>query len=143
MSSADVSAEMSIRVFGYCQATPAEVATLIHSGRDREVVRFGGNFVVVAERAQDVWIITSAYGVVAYFYSHGPTWFSHGPTVRTVLRDGAIEWRWNAEAVADLLTLEHLTGCSSLHASVERTPAASVLHWEGDPALGCHLVRDP
>ena len=34
MSSANASAEMSIRVFGYCQATPAEVATRIAAYHD-------------------------------------------------------------------------------------------------------------
>ena len=78
-----------------------------------------------------MWIITSPYGVVAYFYSLGPTWFKHGPTVRDVLRNGGLEWQWNVEGVADLLALEHLTGCNTLHAGVERTPPASVLHWDG------------
>lgn len=124
-------AEISVQVFGYCHANAAQIASLIGSGRDLEVVRLGGNFVAVATRGREVWVVTSPYGVVAYFFSHGPTWFSHGPTVGDALRRGGIEWQWNVEGLADLLALEHLTGCMTLHAGVERTPAASVLHWDG------------
>ena len=121
-----------MEVFGYCHASSTEIAALVESGREREAVQLGGNFVAVAKRGKEVWVITSPYGVVAYFYTLGSTWFSHGPTVRDVLRHGGIEWRWNVEALADLFTLEHLTGCNTLHAGVDRTPAASVLHWDGE-----------
>ena len=124
--------EIFVEVFGYCHASTAQIAALIRSRREREVVQVGGNFVVVAKQGQKIWIITSPYGVVAYFYSVRPTCFSHGPTVLDVLRRSGIEWQWNVEGLADLFALEHLTGCMTLHAGVDRTPAASVLHWDGE-----------
>ena len=124
--------EISVQVYGYCHASPAQIAALIRSRREREVVQLGGNFVAVAKQGQKVWIITSPYGVVAYFYCLGPTRFSHGTTVLEVLRRGGIEWRWNVEGLADLFALEHLTGCMTLHAGIDRTRAASVLHWDGE-----------
>jgi hypothetical protein len=60
-----LSTEIAVKVFGYCHATSAEIITLIGSGLDREVVHLGGNFVVVAERGREVWVITSPYGAGA------------------------------------------------------------------------------
>lgn len=126
------SGEISVQLFGYCHASKAQIAALIGSRREREVIHLGGNFAAVAEHGRDIWVITSPYGAVAYFYSAGPDWFSHGPTVGQVLSHGGIKWRWNGEALADLFALEHLTGCDTLHAGVARTPSASVLHWDGE-----------
>ena len=82
------------------------------------------------------FLVTAPYGVVAYFYGVGPTWFSHGPTVSDVLRGRGIEWRWSVEGLADLFALEHLTGCMTLHAGVKRTPAGSLLGWIGHFIIG-------
>lgn len=127
------SREMSVQIHGYCHATPKQITELINSGREQEAIHLGGNFVAIAERGQKVWLITSPYGVVPYFHNSGTAGFYHGPTVRDVLhRADGIEWRWNAESLADLFALEHLTKSETLHAAVERTPPASVLYWNGE-----------
>jgi hypothetical protein len=123
--------ETSVEVFGYCHAPPARIAALIDSGNARDVVHLGGNFVIVATKGNEVWIVTSAYGVVGYFFSTGPGWFAHGQTVSDVLDHCAVDWKWNYQALADLFALEHITGCDTLHADIQRTPAASVFHWDG------------
>src|SRR5262249_25643610 len=74
---------------------------------------------------------TAPYGVVSYFYSVASNSFNHGPTVSDVLGRRHVKWQWNPVAIADLLSLDHLTGCDTLHASVQRTPPGSVLHWDG------------
>jgi hypothetical protein len=121
----------SVRVLGYCHAPVARIAALIESGNARGIVHLGGNFVVVATRGTEVWIVTAPYGVVAYFFSSGRGGFSHGQTVAEILSHSTLDWCWNYRALADLFALEHLTGSDTLHAGIQRTPAASVLHWDG------------
>ena len=82
--------EIFVKVFGYCHASTAQIGALIRCRREREVVQVGGNVVAVANQGQKIWMITSFYGVVAYFYSVRPTCFGHGSTVLDVLRRGGI-----------------------------------------------------
>jgi hypothetical protein len=123
---------VAVKVLGYCHAPPARIASLIDSGNARAVVHLGGNFVIVATRGTEVWIVTAPYGAVTYFFSSGPGGFSHGQTVSEILSHSTFDWRWNHRALTDFFALEHLTGCDTLHADVHRTPAASVLHWDGN-----------
>jgi hypothetical protein len=122
---------IAVEILGYCHESRERIAALLESGRARDIVTLGGNFVVVATRSREVWIVTSAYGVVGYFFSSGPGWFRHGQTTADVLGQRALDWQWNYRALTDFFAMEHLTGSDSLHAGVERTPAASVLHWTG------------
>jgi hypothetical protein len=121
----------SVEVFGYCRARETRILSLIEAGQARELIFLGGNFVIVARKGPQVWIATSAYGAVAYFFRNQAGQFSHGATVSDVLGTHPTAWRWNYGALIDLFALEHLTGCDSLHAEVQRTPAASILHWNG------------
>jgi len=122
---------ISVQLLGYCAASPARIATLIEAGKVHELVRCDGNFVIVATREKEVWIITSAYGVVGYFFSAKAGSFNHGPTLADVIARGGIAWKWNHRALSDLFALEHLLGDDTLHAEVQRAPAATVLHWDG------------
>jgi hypothetical protein len=115
-------------ISGYCHE-PDRIIPLIQAGRAREVVSLGGNFVAVHATGPEVWIITSPYGVVPYFYHKSP--FAHGSSVGDVIRDAEAVWRWNFEALIDYFVLEHLTGDQTLHPDVHQTPAGSVLHWDG------------
>ena len=121
-----------VETFGYCHAAPSKVISLIESGRPRDIVQLGGNFVHSIRRGDEEWVITSAYNLPPYFYSAAGHKFSHGPTVSDVLEGSGLGWRWNPEAVADLMAIEHLTGNQTLHPEIFRTPAASVLHWDGE-----------
>src|SRR5262249_16213491 len=77
----------------------------------------------------DVWIITSPYGVVPYFYHEMP--FAHGSSVGAVAQAAKAVWRWNFPALVDYFVFEHLTADETLHAKIYQTPAGSVLDWDG------------
>src|SRR4051794_303914 len=124
------SQDITVEVLGYCHAQVAEIKKLIASKRVRDIVHLSGNFVVVATRDPEVWIITSPYGAVAFFYSVGPSGFRYGRTVDDAVQHGT-ERQWNLEGLADLLALEHLTGDNTLEVEVQQTPAASILYWNG------------
>src|SRR5262245_35077241 len=57
----------AVLVLGYCHQ-PHRIIPLIESGCAKEIVNLGGNFVAVHTIDHEVWIVTSPYGVVPYFY---------------------------------------------------------------------------
>ena len=121
-----------IQIFGYCHSDTTEIKSLLLSSQERSIIKLGGNFVIVANLGPQTWIFTSAYGTVPYFFRLRQSSFSHGQTVGDALQGNLGAWRWNIEGLVDLLGLEHLTGNATLHDAVERTPPASVLHWNGE-----------
>lgn len=127
---------LDIEIIGYCHLGKPQIAGLIAAGQARDLVSQDGNFVIIARWGDTVWIATSAYGVAAYFYHHhrdasGQEVFFHAARVGDIVKAAGLNWQWDFQALADLFYLEHLTGDGSLHASVRRTPAGSLLHWNG------------
>jgi len=130
------SAGIEIEITGYCHLDKPRIAALIAGGRARDLVALGGNYVIAARRGEATWIATSAYGAVSQFYHHGhdargQARFHHAARVGDVVRSAGLDWAWDFQALGDLFCLEHLTGEASLHAEVRRTPAGSLLQWDG------------
>ncbi|HEX3961174.1 MAG TPA: hypothetical protein VHZ03_31905 [Trebonia sp.] len=140
-----------IEVHGWYPPGGGELAALSAAGQFGRIATADGDFVVVVRRPsldaraadtpaydgriQDARIqdrrapgtvITSASGIVNYFYARGPAGVCHGTEVAKVAEAAGLPWQWDLAAVADYLRLGHPLGAATLHAGVRRFQAGSV-----------------
>jgi asparagine synthase (glutamine-hydrolysing) len=140
-----------IEVHGRYAPGRGELATLSAAGQFERIAAADGDFVIVVrgpsrdaraedtracnacthdvhiqdQRASDT-VITSASGIVNYFYARGPAGVCHGTEVAQVAEAAGRPWQWDFAAVADYLRLGHPLGSATLHAGVRRFHAGSV-----------------
>ncbi|HEY6790650.1 MAG TPA: hypothetical protein VI365_25415 [Trebonia sp.] len=144
-------ADSPVEVHGWYPSGRGELAALSAAGQFGRIAAADGDFVVVVRRPsrdaraadtraydgriQDARIqdqrapatvITSASGIVNYFYARGPAGVCHGTEVAKVAEAAGLPWQWDFAAVADYLRLGHPLGAATLHAGVRRFQAGSV-----------------
>src|SRR5262249_46292197 len=92
-----------------------------------------GDFVLVAEGREagsgeplTVFISTVVTAVPHFFARAGAHWV-HGTDVFECCRAAGSPWRWDWDALAQLVMFDHVLGNVSLHPDIERVPPRSVL----------------
>ncbi len=130
---------VTVDIHGYCNADEAAIGAIFSKDGAAGLANLEGEYIIVvttfadepATRAQ-TWIVSSANGVVNYFYAVHQSCFYHAGTLARILEVADIRWEWNWSALADVLLLEHVLEQDTFHPSIHRMPAASILHWDGN-----------
>ena len=120
---------MKLRSLGYHGLSDDEIWRCIEAGNFRALIAAPGDFVLIAERGAESWIVSSVNCIRPYFYRLEDTRFFHSETVFDLLKQASLKWRWNWNALADLWEIEHLVDNDSLHAAIHRVPPRTLIHF--------------
>ncbi|MEE9382627.1 MAG: hypothetical protein V3V08_04350 [Nannocystaceae bacterium] len=123
-----------IVIHGYCELDARAIGDRFAehgSAWLRDLCLLRGDFVVVIEDGEDVYLVSSSFAGTQYHYAQCGDRVQHGRTVLDVLRKSGRPWRWNWAALADLAELEYILEDDSLHPDVHRVAPRSVLHFSG------------
>lgn len=125
----DPTAGFAVRLIGYCNLSE-DVILRRFTQEGAEALRgLEGEYTIVVTSATECWIITSLVGATHYFYCHQGERFFHGQQIAAIVRESGLGWRWNWQALGDLLQLENLTGNATLHPEINRVPPGSLVHF--------------
>ena len=120
-----------LTLYGYSPETPEQILARITAGARPSSLK--GDFVLVAEGQEArtglplMVFISSLVAAVPHFIARAGAHWVHAPTVFECCQKAALPWRWNWDALAQLVLFEHVLGNASLHVDIERVPARSVL----------------
>lgn len=119
--------DSSITIYGYCEGTQQELDKLILRRSFGTVQSLKGEFTIVHQREDNITIITSLIGAIQYFYYYDGNRFSHGSCILDIVEDMGLGWEWDWESVGDLCEQEYLTMNRTMHKSIKKVPAGSIL----------------
>ena len=120
-----------LSLYGYSPETPESILARIASGARPSSLK--GDFVLVAEGQEArtgrplMVFISSLIAAVPHYIARAGAHWVHASTVFECCQKAGLPWRWNWDALAQLVLFEHVLGNASLHADIERVPARSVL----------------
>ncbi len=86
---------MKLRSLGYHGLSDDEIWRCIEAGNFRALIAAPGDFVLIAERGAESWIVSSVNCIRPYFYRLEDTRFFHSETVFDLLKQASLRWRWN------------------------------------------------
>jgi asparagine synthetase B (glutamine-hydrolysing) len=116
-------------IHGYCSLSPQQLLAAYDEEGLECVKRIRGQYTAVFERPGECIILTSTYGACQHYYALTENGFFHGDTVLGVVQRAGLAWTWNWRALADLTQYGHTLQSDTLHPSVSRIPAASVVRF--------------
>lgn len=131
MTQAEQVSRPSIRVYGYCDKSSAQLEDIAQKSNYSSLRYLSGEYTIVIEKPDETVVITSPVGAIQYFYCIYQTHFYHGKTLLEVLQATGLPWQWNWEALGDLCQLENTTDNQTLHQQIQRVPPGSFLTFKG------------
>jgi asparagine synthase (glutamine-hydrolysing) len=121
------SREISLKIFGYCDAEARLIVEHIRNNRQSFCLDFGGEYTIVYEDTGVTEIITSMIGAIQYFYFYDGNRFAHGKSILDIIKRLNLNWVWDWESVGDLCEQENLCENRTLHQWIKKVPAGSIL----------------
>lgn len=130
-----VQTDDSLAVVGQVDANGDALRPIFAAARSADdlapILKHDGNFLLVYRRGEEVFIVNSLYSLNNYFYAEVGGQFRHGDTIHSLARQGAVDFAWNIEAIADLMALEHVIDNETLMRGIHAVPMGAILHWNG------------
>jgi hypothetical protein len=121
----------TIKLHGYSPENSEEILTRVLSGAKPSSLK--GDFILVAEGTDAATgnpltiFISTVVSAVPYFLYLTETHCVHSNNVVDCCIAAGLNWQWNWDALAQLALFDHVLGNVSLHQSISRIPAASVI----------------
>lgn len=119
--------EPTVKILGYCNRDEDYIRGVLCNGLERELLNMKGEYTIVFEQGKRIGIITSYIGAIQYFYYYDGVNFAHGASVLDIICELNLAWEWDWESVGDLCEQENLTENRTLHKSVRKVPAGTLL----------------
>jgi hypothetical protein len=121
--------DLQVKLFGYCSLDELMLRKAFLESGPRGLANLSGDYVIVVEKLDETFIISSPYGVCQYFYTVRNDRLFHGDTVIGVLKESGLSWSWNWSALGDVVSVGCLLENETLHPAIHRVPAAGVLQF--------------
>ncbi len=119
-----------IKLIGHCTLNTDAITRKFAENGASDLVNLPGNYVILIEKPEECYIITSPYGACQYYYTIKDNQLFHHETVLGVLKDSQISWSWNWQSLADLILIDHTLELDTLHPDIHRVPSGSILHFK-------------
>ncbi|MCS5692529.1 asparagine synthase-related protein [Cyanobium sp. FGCU-6] len=125
----DLTPGFAVRLIGYCNLSEDQILRRFQQEGADALRALEGEYTIVVTTPDECWIMTSPVGATHYFYHHQGEHFHHGQQVAIIASQAGLDWRWNWQALGDLLQLENLTGNATLHPEIHKVPPGSLVHF--------------
>ena len=119
-----------VTIYGYCSFSKQKLCKLFLNKKEYLIADALGNFVIVWNNDSRQVIVTSAIGIIAYYFYIKNQYFTHGKEILEVFRDSQQVWEWDFQALADYLIFNHPVDSSTLHKYIKRTSANTIISFE-------------
>lgn len=120
----------NIKLIGYCSLEKNSLLEEFIQKGPSTLLNLEGEYIIVIENNNECYIITSTYGVCQYYYVIYKNKLFHDDTVIGVLKKSQLPWSWNWKALSDFIQLDHVLENDTLHPSIYRVPARSILYFK-------------
>lgn len=132
-----------VKIYGYCSFSKEKIAKLFLAGKEDLILNALGNFVIVWDDNSKVVVVTSATGIVPYYFFSEGQRFAHGNELLNVFQSCQQEWKWDFSALADYLVFDHPINSATLHKKIKRTTANTILRFENGKLHKTTLKKNP
>lgn len=133
----------SVRILGYCELDESEIMKRLRAQGPDSLRDLRGEYTLVIEGPDEVYIITSPFGALHYFYTVKNGALYHSDKLVEIIAQSGLSWEWDWRGLGDVCQLENLTDNISLHRQIKKVPSGSVLHFkEGTISLESRLWVD-
>ncbi len=127
----DFQSAPTLTLLGYSPEKPRRIFSRVRAGAKPSSLK--GDFVLVVEGHEAgtgeplTVFISTVVAAVPHFYTRAGTHWVHANNVFECCKAAGLAWRWNWDALAQLVMFEHVLGNVSLHTEIERVPSRSVV----------------
>lgn len=127
MGSVPNNSDISLKVLGYCESDQETIKHHIRLKSLHSLQKMNGEFTLVYTYKGELGIITSLIGAMQYFYFYDGFKFSHGECVLDIIDELGLAWEWDWGSVGDLCEQENLTQNKTMHRSIKKVAAGTIL----------------
>ncbi len=119
-----------VRIIGYCELGESETLAKLHAEGPDSLRNLRGEYALVIETNNEIFIIISPLGAMSYFYTVQNGKLYHSDKLVEIIAQSGLGWEWDWRALGDVCNLDHLMEDLSLHQHIKKVPSGSVLHFK-------------
>jgi hypothetical protein len=120
----------TVTLWGHCFFSDEQILDRYRESGAEALGGLPGNFVVVIDDGDEIVLVSSVHGAFNYFYAVRDGVFFHADTLAGVLEKSRLAWRWNWQALTDVLLVEHAIDNQTIHPDVKRVGPSTVIRFK-------------